>query len=137
MDKKRLTSVVREEFSRMKGLYNKSDKIKVNPTSSERVFRYVSSKYTKKIEDDLLVDMGLTHMEFLINTEKSLAWIGNVVVNKLYRGRGFGRLMVETIESICKKSRVDPIIIQNSYNDPFWEHLGYSTISNRMIGKKQ
>jgi len=67
-------------------------------------------------------------------------WIYHLAVNPLFRSHGFGKKMMEAIESILTKQGCIKINLQvrsgNSGVIKFYQHIGYSVEDHASLGKK-
>jgi GNAT superfamily N-acetyltransferase len=66
---------------------------------------------------------------YFINFERKVSYGGNLFVDPIFRGKGFGKKLIQIREEINKSAGVNLILINLNLNDGFWEHMDYKKSS--------
>ena len=64
-------------------------------------------------------------------------YVKNIEVNSSFRKQDNGRNIVLALESIARKLGFKEVIVDGSYNNPFWSKMGYEAMSlpsNCLVG---
>jgi GNAT superfamily N-acetyltransferase len=62
---------------------------------------------------------------FTLDFNNRFSYDCNIFVEPFFRGKGYGRDLVEAREKLCIDSGMKLILIHKNKNDDFWNHMGY------------
>ena len=74
-------------------------------------------------------DTNTIDFSFLLDQQNRISYLINLRLGGKIQGTGFGRTLVETYESICKKLEIKTIVINDNRNPSFWKHMDYKLMS--------
>lgn len=72
---------------------------------------------------------SLIRDSYFINFKKRLSYGGDVFIDFMFRGRGFGKKLIQIREEINQFAGTNIILINLNINDNFWEHMNYKKSS--------
>jgi GNAT superfamily N-acetyltransferase len=73
------------------------------------------------------------YYDFLVDLQKKSSYKGNLYLTLEYRGRGMGRKLVEMREDVCRDLSINLILIDDSTNPSFWNHMGYEPATKEIL----
>ncbi len=92
------------------------------------VLRFKHSLDCDKLGDKWEVNFSshkLGRQAFSLDLNSKICFDGSLRIKNSRRGQGYGRLLVDAQEFMCRKLEISAIVINYNRNDSFWEHLGY------------
>ena len=135
MKKIKLEQICRKEFKKIDGLYVPEDTFGVllfNPLSKVPQFGvyYTSKRFSKELteeEKEKGHSEGKTMIHFNVTSDEAivLGCAQQINVRYNFRGRGFGRCMIEAMERVFKQTGKIAVYTSNIENPSFWRHIGY------------
>lgn len=71
-----------------------------------------------------------SYLDFWYNKEKNYIEHINLKINEEFKGNGYGRKIVHSLENIGRKLNCSKCLIYININESFWKHLGYKKIDD-------
>lgn len=132
MDIQTFETLCAEEFGKIEELSHPTDKLEISVEFDEFYRCNYRSNRFSSIEDEEDDNFDeTTKISFCKCTgPNSDGSIDYVSVNQYFRGRGFGRKMVEAVERIFKKCGMKKSYVVDLDNPEFFRHLGYVQETN-------
>ena len=117
-------------------LMGDAKKASLSITGSRMIFMKDHYKVYVMIEDDRIVATATLMLEHKLRYEKPKAHIEDVAVHKDYRGRGYGKKMVEHCIDVAKKKECYKIVLScKDHLIDFYGGLGFEKDQNLMVRK--
>lgn len=71
-----------------------------------------------------------SYLDFWYNKEKNYIEHINLKINEEFKGNGYGKKLVLSMENFGKKLNCSKCLIYININESFWKHLGYKKIGD-------
>lgn len=137
----KFTSIKENDFESVK--YLLSQLTNVGDITKENYISYYSSNiynndnyfiYLMKVNDNI-VGMGSIIIEYkIIHNFGKVAHIEDIVIDKKYRGKGYGKMMINHLIKIAKQFKCYKIILSCSdENKNFYKKNGFINECNTMV----
>ena len=111
-------------------------KASLSTTGSRMIFMKDHYEVYVMIEDDRIVATAALMLEYKLRYEQAKAHIEDVAVHKDYRGRGYGKKMVEHCIDVAKKKECYKIVLScKDHLVDFYGGLGFEKDQNLMVRK--
>lgn len=112
------------------------EKVSLETVGSRMVFMKDHYQVYVMIEDDRIVATAALMLEYKLRYEKPKAYIEDVAVHKGYRGRGYGKKMVEHCIDVAKGRECYKIVLScKDHLVDFYGGLGFEKDQNFMVRK--
>jgi len=91
--------------------------------------------FTAKSKGEIV---GYASLHLINKVSRKSGLIEDVAVHREYRGKGIGKLLIETLIKTAKAQQCDKIILNsNERNIPFYEKIGFQKAEFQMIIRNQ
>lgn len=132
----KLSHKIEQYLECVEDLMGGAKKASLSTAGSRMIFMKDHYEVYVMIEDDRIVATAALMLEYKLRYEKPKAHIEDVAVHKDYRGRGYGKKMVEHCIDVAKKKECYKIVLScKDHLVDFYSGLGFEKDQNLMVRK--